>query len=104
MNETEKILYVFALITSTQSTRLLPLLMESKLGNLIKSEETRRKLNEAVFILLICYCFKDISATKEYGIRIASALIVMVLQYRFEKTLISIFTGTFIYMVSRNIL
>lgn len=98
------LLFSLALILPTQLTRLIPLILESKAGRLISREDIRKRLNEIIFILLIGYCFRDTALTLEYGIRMTSAIIVFALQYRFEKTLVSIFIGTFLYMTGRNIL
>ncbi len=104
MDKSNMLLFCFALILPTQMTRLLPLIIESKVGKLIAREDIRKRLNEVIFILLIGYCFRDMALTKEYSIRIACAIIVLILQYRFEKTLLSIFIGTSLYMVGRNVM
>lgn len=99
----DKIIFASILILATQTTRLIPLVFEDRVGKLIKDEGVKVAINDVLFFLLICYCFRDLTFDREYFLRIAVALFVFSLQYKFEKTLLSIFTGTLIYLVGRNL-
>jgi branched-subunit amino acid transport protein AzlD len=98
MDKMAMFLFPLTIILATQSTRLLPLLFEKRMGAFYEGNDFRKKVNFVIFSFLTCYCFRDFSLTEEYGLRIFSAIVVMILQYRFEKTLLSIFFGTFLYM------
>lgn len=99
----DKIIFASILILATQVTRLIPLVFEDRVGRLIKDEGVKVAINDVLFFLLICYCFRDLAFDREYFLRIAVGLFVFALQYKFEKTLLSIFTGTLIYLVGRNL-
>ena len=96
-----KIQFISLLLLSTQSTRLLPLLMEKlprfkSLSPSIKNEEVIKKM---IFFLLVLYCYRDLSFENEYLIRLASGLMLTLIQYKTNKSLLSIFVGTFLYMI-----
>ena len=101
---TDKLIFSLVLIVATQTTRLLPLLLESKVENLIKSNSTKNGINDVLFFLLILYCFRDLTFTNEYFLRLAVSLYVFLIQFKYERTLFSIFSGTLIYMFGRYIL
>lgn len=98
MDNMAMFLFSLTIILATQSTRLIPLLFEKRMEAFYEGNDFRKKINLVIYSLLICYCFRDFSLTEEYGLRIISAMVVMILQYFFEKTLFSIFLGTFFYM------
>lgn len=101
MDNLNKIIFVSTLIVATQITRLIPMIFESQVSKFVKDEATKTLINDILFFLLICYCFRDFSFTPEYSLRIAVALYVFAVQFKFEKTILSIFSGTTIYMIGR---
>lgn len=103
MQLSDKIIFAAVLIFATQVTRLIPLVFEDRVGKLIKDETVKVAINDVLFFLLICYCFRDLTFDREYFLRVGVALFVFALQFKFEKTLLSIFAGTLIYLVGRNL-
>jgi branched-subunit amino acid transport protein AzlD len=101
MQSIEKIAFVLILILATQLTRFMPLAFNGVIGRIVKNEDKKNILHEVLFFLLICYCFRDLSFTKEYYLRIFVSVYVFYVQLKFERTLLSIFSGTFIYMLGR---
>ena len=101
MQTIDKFIFAGILILATQSTRILPVLFENKIGRLVKDDYLKAIINDVLFFLLICYCFRDLTFTSEYLLRISVALYVFIIQFKFEKTLLSVFSGTFLYMLGR---
>jgi branched-subunit amino acid transport protein AzlD len=104
MQLSDKAIFICILVAATQLTRIIPVVFEDKIGRFLKNEKLRGIINDALFFLLICYCYRDLSFTPEYYLRLGVALYVFIIQFKFEKTLLSIFTGTFIYMAGRYFL
>lgn len=99
---TDKVLFSLTLIFATQLTRFIPLLFEQQIILFLKGEKIRNAINEALFFLLILYCYRDFSTSPEYILRGGVGVYVFLVQFFFGKTLFSISTGTFIYMLGRN--
>ena len=104
MQAIDKVIFVSVLILATQLTRIIPVIFEQRLGRLIKDEALKGIVNDVLFFFLICYCFRDLSFDNEYYLRLCVALYVFLVQLKFEKTLLSIFSGTLIYMVGRYLI
>lgn len=100
----DKAIFAVILIFATQLTRIIPVIFEGKISRFIKDETFKGIINDVLFFLLICYCFRDLSFTPEYYLRLSVALYVFLIQFKFEKTLISIFSGTILYMAGRYFL
>lgn len=100
----DKLIYAGILIVATQLTRILPVLFEDKIGRFVKDDFLKSIINDVLFFLLICYCFRDMSFNSEYFLRVGVSLYVFLMQFKFEKTLLSIFSGTIIYMLGRCLL
>lgn len=99
MTLTEKIAFTLILIISTQLTRLLPLIFQKTFSNLFSHHFFKKNLTDLIIFFLIIYCYRDISTNPEYLIRIAVGIYAFVIHYFFEKTLLSIFSATAIYMI-----
>jgi len=58
-------------------------------------------LPPAIICAIIVYCFKDINVfEKSYGLpELIGVLAVIILQCKFNNTMISIFIGTILYMI-----
>lgn len=104
MQPTDKAIFIGILVVATQLTRLIPVLFENSIGNLVKEDSVKTIINDVLFFLLICYCFRDLAMTPEYFLRLGVAAYVFAVQFKFEKTLFSIFSGTAIYMTGRYLL
>lgn len=100
----DKAIFTTVLVLATQLTRIIPVLFETKISHIVKDESLKGIINDILFFLLICYCFRDLSFTLEYYLRFSVSMYVFLVQYKYEKTLLSIFSGTFFYMVGRYIL
>ena len=100
----DKAIFAGVLIVATQLTRIIPVIFENKIGRLVKDESLKGIVNDVLFFMLICYCFRDLSFTAEYFLRIGVALYVFLIQFKFEKTLLSIFSGTLLYLLGRYFL
>lgn len=98
----EKIIYILIIVSVVQSSRLLPLLVQNKVGGFLKDPKMSEKINRFIFIGLILYTYRDFSLSYEYLLRVAIGALVFFLQYKFNKLLLSVFLGTFLYMVLRN--
>jgi branched-subunit amino acid transport protein AzlD len=99
----DKVVFATVLITATQITRLIPLVFEERIGRFIRDERVKTLINDVLFFLLICYCFRDLSMDREYFLRLGVAGYVFLVQFLFERTLLSIFSGTAIYLIGRNL-
>lgn len=97
----DKVIFAGVLITATQVTRVIPMAFEDKITKLVKKEAWRNIINDILFFLLILYCFRDLSFSAEYNIRVVVAILVFAIQYKYERTLVSIILGTSIYMAGR---
>jgi branched-subunit amino acid transport protein AzlD len=104
MSNLEICLFSTALIIPTQLTRLFPLMLESKAEALLAKKFDHNKLSKVIFFFLIIYNFRDFSLSYEYGIRVLCGLLVMLLQFRFHLTLLSIFIPTILYILGINYL
>jgi branched-subunit amino acid transport protein AzlD len=104
MQLTDKVIFASILIVSTQLTRLIPVLFEEKIGRVIQKESLKSLINDVLFMLLIFYCFRDLAFNSEYYLRLVVGLYIFVIQYKYEKNLLSIFTGTFFYMLGRYLI
>lgn len=100
---TEKLIAAIILIASiTFFTRAVPFIVfdhGSKPPEIIMY--LGKYLPPAIICIIIVYCFKDVSfLSGSYGIPEAIAVAaVLLLQYKFRNTMISIFTGTVVYMI-----
>jgi branched-subunit amino acid transport protein AzlD len=97
----DKVIFAGVLITATQITRVIPLAFENKITKLVKKEAWRNIISDIMFLLLILYCFRDLSFSTEYYLRVVVAVLVFAIQYKYERTLMSIILGTSIYMTGR---
>ncbi len=102
MTATQVLITIAVAVLATVLTRALPFLVFSEKRSLPKFVEYIGKvLPGAVFGLLVIYCFKSVSVTAfPYGIPelIASLSVVAVHLWR-RSMLISVLTGTAVYMV-----
>lgn len=104
MSNFDKIAFATILIVATQVTRLIPLMLEKHIQKFMMSENMKTWITDIFLILLILYCFRDISYSSEYFLRLVVSLYVFIVQYKFERTLLSIFSGSIIYIVIRSLI
>lgn len=104
MNLIEKTTFAVTLILSTQSTRLIPLLFKNQLLKFLDKDFIRNHLGDLIIFFLILYCYRDANYSVEFGLRIAIGCLVFCLQWWKGNSLLSIFSGTALYMVGRAVL
>ncbi|EQC43020.1 branched-chain amino acid transport protein AzlD [Bacteriovorax sp. BSW11_IV] len=98
MTITEKIAFTLILIVSTQLTRLLPLIFQKSFSKFFAHKFFKKNLTDLIIFFLIVYCYRDFSTNPEYIIRVAVGVYAFAIHYLFERTLLSIFSATAIYM------
>lgn len=101
MTVTQGIITIAAVVLGTMVTRFLPFIVFPEGKNppeFIKYLGT--VLPYAVIGLLVVYCLKDVPGSGTYGIPEAIAILFIVLIHKWKKsTLLSIGSGTVLYMV-----
>jgi branched-subunit amino acid transport protein AzlD len=104
MNLLEKTTFAVTLILSTQSTRLIPLVFKNQLLKFLNKDLIKNHLGDLIIFFLILYCYRDANLSLEYGLRLAIGCLVFGLQWWKENSLLSIFSGTALYMIVRAVL
>lgn len=100
MTLSESIFTIVAVVAGTMVTRFLPFLVFPK-GKKAPAFITYlgTVLPYAVIALLVVYCLKDAVFTGFHGLPEAIAIVITVILHKWKKnTLLSIATGTVIYM------
>lgn len=101
MTTTQAIITIAAAVLGTMVTRFLPFIIFPEGKNppeYVKYLGT--VLPYAVIGLLVVYCLKDVPGSGNYGIPEAIAILFIVLIHKWKKsTLLSIGSGTVLYMV-----
>lgn len=101
MTTTQAIITIAAVVLGTMVTRFLPFIIFPEGKNppeYVKYLGT--VLPYAVIGLLVVYCLKDVPGSGHYGIPEAIAILFIVLIHKWKKsTLLSIGSGTVLYMV-----
>lgn len=101
MTKLEIFITILMAIIATFIDRVLPLFLFSKNKSTPDTiKYLGRVLPAALFSFLVVYCFKDINFTKSpYGIpEIIAFVYIIIIHLIFRKLLLSIFTGTLMYM------
>ena len=101
MTKIQMFITILVAIIATFIDRVVPLFLFSKnkkTPEIIKY--LGRVLPAALFSFLVVYCFKDTTFTKSpYGLpEIIAFIYIVVVHLIFRKLLLSIFTGTLLYM------
>ena len=102
MSKLEIFITVLIAAVATYIDRLVPIVIFSK--NKKTPEILKylgRVLPPALFAFLIVYCFKDISfVSSPYGLpEIIAFVYIIIIHIIFRKLLLSIFSGTLLYMI-----
>ena len=94
---------IIAATIATIATRFLPMLIDKYFHKHHFLEYLSMVLPTASFGLLVIYSIKDISfSSSSTYVLLGCALMVIILQYRYNKILLSIFVPTVIYTVFLN--
>lgn len=101
MNNVEKAAFAAVLILATQSTRLFPLVFKEHLEKYVKFDFIKNHLGDLIILFLIFYCYRDFSGSSEYLLRLSVGIFVFLLQWHKDSSLLSIFSGTALYMTAR---
>lgn len=101
MTTTQSIITIAAVVLGTMVTRFLPFIIFPEGKN---PPEYIRYLGTvlpyAVIGLLVVYCLKDVPGSGTHGIPEAIAILFIILIHKWKKsTLLSISSGTILYMV-----
>ena len=101
MTTTQAVITIAAVVLGTMVTRFLPFIIFPEGKNppeYVKYLGT--VLPYAAIGLLVVYCLKDVPGSGNYGIPEAIAILFIVLIHKWKKsTLLSIGSGTVLYMV-----
>lgn len=100
----EKIVFILIIVFSVQVTRYLPLILPSGAREIFKNEKLNEQINKVIFLFLILYCYRDLSSSPEYLLRLGCGIFVFLVQFFTGRTLLSVFLGTGIYMGLRHYL
>lgn len=94
---------IIAATLATIATRFLPLLIHKYFSSHPFLEYLSKVLPTASFGLLVIYSIKDVSIAQVSSyVLFGCAVLVVILQYRFNKILLSIFLPTIIYIIFMN--
>ena len=101
MTTTQAVITIAAVVLGTMVTRFLPFIIFPEGKNppeYVKYLGT--VLPYAVIGLLVVFCLKDVPESGHYGLPEAIAILVIILIHKWKKsTLLSIGSGTVLYMV-----
>ncbi len=100
MNDTNHILLVIVVMAlATYATRLLPFIFFSHRHNHPTMDFIAKYTPPMIMSILVVYVLKEVDFSSYAGINtIISVLAVVIIHVWKENSLISIFTGTFLYM------
>ena len=103
---TTSILIVIAGTIATMITRLVPLWLPDRIKNSKIFEHLSLVLPVASFGLLVVYSLKDVAFNAfPFGLpELVSVLFIVIIQYKKDNLLLSIFSGTALYMILINFL
>ena len=107
LTDTEMLIFIFVIAIATFSTRIIPFIVfhdEKKIPKYI--DYLGRVLPYCITGFLIVYCLKDVSIfTKNHGIPELIAIIFVIAIHIYKKNmLLSVTSGTILYMILVNII
>ncbi len=104
LNIFDKIIFSIILISATQLTRFLPLILSDRIDKIVKKSKIQNQIGNIIIFGLILYCYRDVQMSAEFLLRVSTGIVAVILQWFIDSSLLSIFSATAIYMLGRHFL